>query len=130
MLFGRKWQENIIEKIFQNTLSKCPGGLAILHQALKLNSKISAGKYKKKIKFTGASWISAGELSNYVLKNADIKRVVTSSKVQTAKEAFRNPTSMDNCQTFYSHVFAFLEGCCGLIPKCKGSVLLFSLIEL
>ena len=29
-------------------LSKCPDGYPILHRELKLNSKISAGKYKKK----------------------------------------------------------------------------------
>ena len=33
---------------FQDTLSKFPGGHPILNQVLKLNSKISAGKDKKK----------------------------------------------------------------------------------
>ena len=32
-------------KLHLNTLSKCPGGHPILHKGLKLNSKISAGKY-------------------------------------------------------------------------------------
>ena len=31
-----------------HTLSKCPGGYQILHRGLKLNSRISSKKYKKK----------------------------------------------------------------------------------
>ena len=61
---------HILTKIYshQDTLSKCPGGHPILHRVLKLNSKISAGKYNKN-KFTEASWFSTGELSkDFVLK--------------------------------------------------------------
>ena len=48
------------------TLSKWSGGHPILDWGLKLNSKISAEKYKK-IEFTGASWFATGELNkNYV----------------------------------------------------------------
>ena len=60
----------VVSKVlwYKHTLSKCPGGYSILHRGFKLNSKISAGKYKK-IKFTGAGWFSTGELSkNYVKK--------------------------------------------------------------
>ena len=44
---------------YWNTLSKYPDGHPILYRGLKLNSKISAGKYKKK--FTGVSWFSIRE---------------------------------------------------------------------
>ena len=48
------------------TLTKCTGGHPILHRGLKLNSKILAGKCKKKKKITGASSFFTGELSkNY-----------------------------------------------------------------
>ena len=56
------------DSIQEYFLSKCPGGHPILHRGLKLNSKISAKKYKK-IKLTEASRFSTGELSkNYVEK--------------------------------------------------------------
>ena len=37
-----------------DNLSMCPGGHPILHRGLKLNSKISAGKYKKKSNSLGS----------------------------------------------------------------------------
>ena len=37
--------KSVTVKLHLNTLSKCPGGHPILHKGLKLNSKISVGKY-------------------------------------------------------------------------------------
>ena len=48
--------------VIKYTLSKFPGGHPILHQGLKLNSKISAGNIKK-IKFTRTNWFFNGELA-------------------------------------------------------------------
>ena len=57
---------HVLFLLHKYTLSKCSGNHAVLHRKLKLDWKISAGKYKKG-KFTGVSWFSAGELSkNYV----------------------------------------------------------------
>ena len=77
--------------ICRDTLSKCPGGHSILHWRLKLNSKILAGKYKKK-NLTEVSSFSTGELSKcYVKKCRDsINRIVTLAKIQSAREASSN----------------------------------------
>ena len=98
----------LISRIFvYYTLSKSPGGHPILHQGLKLNSKISAGKYKK-IKFTGVSWSSIGGYSEIMIKKCRdfIKRVATLAEIQSAREAFHHQTLMAKCHwIFCSHVF-------------------------
>ena len=51
----------------KNTLYRCSCGLPSLHWKLTLNSKTSAGKYKKLNEFTWANWFFTGELSkNFV----------------------------------------------------------------
>ena len=63
-----------------------------------------------------------------------IKRVVTLAKIQSPREVSHLLTLTENCQTFYSRVFVLCKGLldcyCDLIPKCKGSALLPSLMEL
>ena len=54
-----------------NTLPKCPGGYPILHRWLKLNSKISVAKYKKKI-HRGQLIFHRGAKQKLCLKYAEI----------------------------------------------------------
>ena len=48
---------------YVKTLSKCPGGHSILHRVFKLNSKKSAGKYKKNLNALGSIDFPAGSLT-------------------------------------------------------------------
>ena len=91
-----------------NTLSKCPSGHPILHQGLKLNSKISAEKYEKN-KFTGPVDLLTGSEAKIMFKicRDSIKRVVILARIQSGREASHYLTLMDNCKSFYPHVFFF-----------------------
>ena len=82
----------LIQLIFLNiyawviyTLFRCPGEHPILHQDLKLNSKISAGKYKKK-NSPRLNDFPLGDKPNFFWKKCrdSIKRVVTLAKLQGA----------------------------------------------
>ena len=53
-----------------DTLSMCPGGHPILYRGLKLNSKISAGKYKKNQIHWGQLIFHWGSKQKICLKNA------------------------------------------------------------
>ena len=57
---------------FQDTLSKFPGGHPILNRVLKLNSKISAGKDKKKEIHRYQLILHRGAKQKLCLKNAEI----------------------------------------------------------
>ena len=63
-----------------------------------------------------------------------IKGVATLAKIQRPRETSHHVTLTEKCQTFYSRVFVLCKGLldfyCDLIPKCKGSALLPSLMEL
>ena len=90
-------------------MSKCPGVNPILHRGLKLNSKISAGKYKKNHR--GHLIFPREAKQKLCLKNAEISQnvcVVTLSQIQIAREAFLHLTLMEKCQTFYFHTFVFV----------------------
>ena len=78
-----------------DTLPKCPGGHPILHQGLKLNSKISTRKYKKKIKSTGSNGFDIKELRKIVFKMSrdSIKHVVTVAKIQSTKGSISSSNS-------------------------------------
>ena len=92
------------------TLSKSPGGHPILHQGLKLNSKISAWKYKKKLNSPGSVDFPSGSYAKIMIKKCRdfIKRVATLAEIQSAREAFHHQTLMDKCHwIFCSHVFVF-----------------------
>ena len=79
-----------------NTLFKCPSGHPILSWGLKYNSKISAGKYKKKKNSPGQG--------DFLQRFRDsIKLVATLAEMQSAREASHHLTLMDSCQTFNSH---------------------------
>ena len=90
-------------------LSKCPSVNPILHRKLKLNSKISAGKYKKNHR--SHLIFPRGAKQKLCSKNAEISQnvcVVTLSKIQSAREAFCHLTLMEKCQTFYFHTCVFV----------------------
>ena len=53
------------------TLPKCPSGHSILHRGLKLNSKISAGKYKK-LNSPGQVDFHRGAKQKLCLQNTEI----------------------------------------------------------
>ena len=44
-----------------------------------------------------------------------IKPVITLAKIQSAREAYRYLALLDNCKTFYSHIFVVVKGYLGLL---------------
>ena len=64
-IFGMTWENDL------HTLSKCPSGPPVLRWGLKLNSKISAGKYKK-LNSLGPVDFPPGAKQKLYLKNVEI----------------------------------------------------------
>ena len=77
---------------------------------IKAKFKDLSGEIKKEINSPGPFDFPPESLAKIMFKKCRyfIKRVVTSAKIQNAREASHHLTLTDNCQTFYLHVFAFV----------------------